>query len=556
MRVASASRILLGPRIAVAVVLGTAWLANPAAAQTNLGFEAGGGGVPAGWRVLRADDRASGSGVAVDAGVAAEGAHSLRITQRTAAEYARVAQTVSAATFLASSAPGEPRRVRVSGLVREAGTAREEAALWLRVSGSKGAMFVDSRGDGRDRPAVTPQASDAPIAQTVAGAAARWSRHEIELPLPDDADEIVFGATLRGAGSAWFDDFGVAVVPVSGAVPSAAARGYLSAALDLMQKHALTRASVHWPALRAATLAHARGAQSTAESYFALRFALRELGDRHSYLLAPGPAATLLRAPVSNARTGRAAVAPSSELLAGGIGYVIVPGFAGGAPADQVRFAESVQQQLASLDSSVSCGWMLDLRLNTGGNLWPMLAGLGPVLGDGELAASVYPDASRRTIWYEHGRAGFGEYVQLRVAEPFMLRDPAAPLAVLIGERTASSAEVLVAALRGRPATRTFGAPTRGLSAGNRTFELADRAVLVLTVAATSDRTGRIELGPMAPDEPVAGGGAAVDGGAADAGEAADGHGVPDPVVAAASAWLAAQRSCRAAAAGAYGALP
>jgi C-terminal processing protease CtpA/Prc len=72
-----------------------------------------------------------------------------------------------------------------------------------------------------------------------------------------------------------------------------------------------------------------------------------------------------------------------------------------------------------------------------------------------------------------------------------------------MGAATASSGEVLAAAFLGRPHTRTFGAPTRGLSAGNRTFPLSDGAALVLTVAATSDRSGVVHVGPLMPDEPV-----------------------------------------------------
>jgi carboxyl-terminal processing protease len=101
---------------------------------------------------------------------------------------------------------------------------------------------------------------------------------------------------------------------------------------------------------------------------------------------------------------------------------------------------------------------------------------------------------------------------------------------VLIGRGTASSAEVLLAALAGRERVRTFGSPTRGVSAGNRTFDLADGAALVLTVAATSDRAGRLYVGPIPPDVPVA---------AAAASAAAD-----DPVLAAAAAWHGAAPPC------------
>jgi C-terminal processing protease CtpA/Prc len=157
-----------------------------------------------------------------------------------------------------------------------------------------------------------------------------------------------------------------------------------------------------------------------------------------------------------------------------------------------------------------------------------MLAGTGPLLGEGELGASVYADGARRSFWYRDGKAGFGDYVQLRVVAPHRLEAPDAPLAVLLGARTASSAEVLAAALRGRPHTRSFGGPTSGLSAGNRTFELTDGAALVLTVAATADRAGRVILGPIVPDEEVLA------------------RAVPsDAVLAAAMTWLEAEGMCR-----------
>jgi C-terminal processing protease CtpA/Prc len=180
--------------------------------------------------------------------------------------------------------------------------------------------------------------------------------------------------------------------------------------------------------------------------------------------------------------------------------------------------------------------------MNSGGNLWPMLAGVGPLLGDGELGASVYPDGTRRPIWYRDGRAGFGDYVQLRVMAPYRLARSEAPVAVLLGPRTASSAEVLATALRGRSDSRSFGASTSGLAAGNRTFELADRAALVLTVAGTADRAGNVIVGAIVPDEPVAqaSGAAAIRADALLAGVER-----PDPVLGAAMSWLESERTCR-----------
>ena len=138
----------------------------------------------------------------------------------------------------------------------------------------------------------------------------------------------------------------------------------------------------------------------------------------------------------------------------------------------------------------------------------------------------MYPDGRRVGVWYRDGQAGFGEYVQLRVPVPYR---PVAerPVAVLLGPGTASSAEVLAVAFRGRPETRSFGAATRGVSAGNRTFALADGASLLLTVAATSDRDGQVFAGPVPPDEAVGRVG-----------------GTDDPVLSAAVDWLVARDSC------------
>jgi carboxyl-terminal processing protease len=525
---------------AVAVVLAAPRCST---AQQNLSFEsAGPDGAPAGWSAFRPDEAPTGVRIETDAAVAFAGTQSLKITQANAAGLARVAQRVPVAALLGSErgGPDAARRIRLRAMLRSApGTRRPE--IWLRIAGGRGALYLDSLGDGRVTapesaalpPFVAANLDTAGGGEPLTGGetSAEWVRAQLELALPDDAEEVSFGALLRGAGSAWLDDLQVAVVDAAAepAASSAAAR-YLGAALDTLEQHSINGAAIAWPKLRAAALRHARGATDFAGTHLALRYAIYELGDRHSYLLAPRAAALLERAPVSNARTGRAPVEPSGAALRGRFGYVSVPGFAGGTPQSQIEFAGRVQALIKDLDSPSTCGWILDLRRNSGGNLWPMLAGVGPLLGNGEIGASVYPDGRRVAVWYRDGQAGFGGYVQLRVNAPHpALLD--APVAVLIGPGTASSAEVLAAGFVGRPGALRFGAPTRGLSAGNRTFSLPDGAALVLTVAGTSDRFGRTYPGPLEPERPVSDGGPSA--------SAAE-----DAVVDAALDWLEAQPAC------------
>src|SRR5205823_15053421 len=55
------------------------------------------------------------------------------------------------------------------------------------------------------------------------------------------------------------------------------------------------------------------------------------------------------------------------------------------------------------------------------------------------------------------------------------------PLAVLVGERTASAGEMLLVALMGEERVQTFGRTSYGQSTANMTYRLADGSRLVLT---------------------------------------------------------------------------
>jgi C-terminal processing protease CtpA/Prc len=445
-------------------------------AQTNLDFEtaaAGEAGVLHGWRSN--DDDIS---ITLDSIVAHTGAHSLRIERTDSSGRGRFSQLLDA-----RDVPTD--RIRVSAWVK---TDESAASLRIRVDGGGSLLYMS-----RSRAQGGPDSRD-------------WRRIVIDAPLAPNAERISFGGELDGHGIAWFDDFSVEAVRTSELpAPTSIATRYLRQALDLIDEHAVTRADLDWPAYRGAVMAHARGAVTTADAHLAVQYALSRLGDGHSYFMSPRQMANLERGPVGNARSGREPRAPRAELLFGAIGYIRLPGFAGGEHMDRVVFAEELQSIIGKLESAGADRWILDLRDNQGGNLWPMLAGLGPLLGDGEAGASLRPDGERRRIWYEDGKVGLGDYVQLRVrGEPYRLQYSGAPVAVLQDDETASAAEIVAAAFAARPQTRSFGSATRGATTATRTFPLMDGAALMLAVASTVDRNGRVLNGPIAPDEIVA----------------------------------------------------
>lgn len=133
--------------------------------------------------------------------------------------------------------------------------------------------------------------------------------------------------------------------------------------------------------------------------------------------------------------------------------------------------------------------------------MWPMIAGIGPVVGEGHLGSFVEPDDDTLKWFYNDGASLLGQNPIAEVSgEPYELHRSDPPAAVLIGDRTASSGEAVVVAFQGRDQTQTFGFPTAGLSTAIRGFRLRDGAVLGLAVSTFADRTGRLYGGSISPD--------------------------------------------------------
>ncbi|HEX5871918.1 MAG TPA: S41 family peptidase [Longimicrobium sp.] len=303
----------------------------------------------------------------------------------------------------------------------------------------------------------------------------------------------------------------------------AEARVYLDSALSIMQSRSLHRHEVSWPAFRATLLRRADGAQRPAQTHEALDAALRSL-NRHSFLVPPGAVGNEL---------AQTSDQPGGTVLLGRFGYVRTVSFSGQGDAHTQEYHDLIR----GLDQPATCGWVVDLRFNGGGNMWPMLAGVGPILGEGSPGSFVDADGTRTPWYYENGASGtLREGLKLRAAgasAPHRLRREGGPVAVLTGPTTASAGEAVAIAFRGRPDARSFGTLTYGVPTANSTFPLSDGAIMVLTTAWEEDRNGVRYTTRMRPDEDTG----AVTSVTANPAE--------DPTLARALEWLGAHAACQ-----------
>jgi carboxyl-terminal processing protease len=277
---------------------------------------------------------------------------------------------------------------------------------------------------------------------------------------------------------------------------------YLDEALDTIQKNALNQDKVDWPSLRTMLLEQGKNMKTRTETYDLIRAALFELQDYHSYFLPPEAMSALETGlPVENSL-------PQVDLVDGKYAEVIMPGFENFNPDQGRMYADGMQQKIRELDQKNPCGWIVDLRMNTGGNMWPMLAGLGPILGDGIFGSFSKPGVETHTWSYQNGKAMFDSEVQIQVSgQPYRISHPDAPLAVLLGHETASSGEAIALSFIGRSNTRSFGSETNGLTTANAIFPMSDGASINLTVAVDADRTGKMYGQEISPDVETGGDG-------------------------------------------------
>jgi carboxyl-terminal processing protease len=345
--------------------------------------------------------------------------------------------------------------------------------------------------------------------------------------------------------------------PVAASRMSPEAAAYLDSALGVMQTNYLHRDRIDWPKVRHETIVQAGGAQTTIETYPAIRFALASIGDFHSFLmLTPAleraeaaqkprlanPAAMPARparkisfpypSPFQARRVPEGAMVATAERP---LAQIVIPLFASGDRKEIDAFATKVQSTIATLAANRPCGWIVDLRGNGGGNIWPMLAGIGPLLGEGSVGGRMYSDGRRVMSFYHAGAAGDSSetppelYASTTDAPVVVPGTP--PVAVLIDRATGSSGEGVAVAFRARPDTRFFGEATFGASTSTFPFGLGDGAQLYLVTAVMIDKKGeQVEFG-ITPDEEVLSEATISDN---------------DPVIQRASQWLVSQKACAA----------
>ena len=218
---------------------------------------------------------------------------------------------------------------------------------------------------------------------------------------------------------------------------------------------------------------------------------LRNVRDKHSFYLTQ----TNIN---SYTRKNPIIQEPESKYLGNGIGLVKVPECLTFNNTKDKDFANTIRYQIKKIDTENEIvGWVIDLRNNGGGNMWPMIAGLNSLMVDGTFGYLIGTTNIKEKEWKtENGKINYST----ELIDTYKVKKINNKIAVLIDSKTASSGEMTAIAFIGLTNVKLFGQPSAGYTTANSTFYFSDGSQLYLATNFVADRKHRVYPDKIVPD--------------------------------------------------------
>ncbi|MCX2477293.1 S41 family peptidase [Pedobacter sp. MC2016-05] len=150
-------------------------------------------------------------------------------------------------------------------------------------------------------------------------------------------------------------------------------------------------------------------------------------------------------------------------------------------------------------------GWIIDLRYNSGGDMWPMLVATSPFFSSGILG--YFEKNDQRSIWHfdknEILLDNSSQNKRLEVESvKYRILNSNPKIAVLINHRTKSAGEATALAFKSLKNVKFFGLKTHGFATSNEIIHLEGGDELILTTGYLSDVNGKTYPTGIYPDIP------------------------------------------------------
>lgn len=328
-----------------------------------------------------------------------------------------------------------------------------------------------------------------------------WTRAEGIFISDETAAKLRVFGNLAGTGEVWFDEISITEIPQPVKNPSTEVMLYIHEYFDLVYENSIISDKNYIADLKRRTMYLCADSIDKDECYAILqKYTTPMLKDGHSFFTSQQEWRAMMEGgkhPV----TGEVHHAmPAGKMLKDKIAYIHIPMFISSDEKLMHQYADALQNLIEGFDKQNPAGYIIDLAENGGGNSLPMIAGVGPLIGDGVCGYSFSGDGSVRTRVYDKGRTGWDTTLTFHKSNPYTLKYPNKPIAVIYSNQTGSSGEVTAIAFIGLPNAKNFGQETAGATTRVDNFEMSDGAFLNLASGIDADRNKNQYGGTIKPD--------------------------------------------------------
>lgn len=290
----------------------------------------------------------------------------------------------------------------------------------------------------------------------------------------------------------------------------------LETIINHAESNSLYREDVAWDSLKAQMYELTKHAKSIEDLKPALELMLRELNDTHGRIFHNN---RYLAYYTGDKREHRSNMDPETYnqiqsgqaypfrtmILDEGIGYVRIVGLPMG---DNEKMSSEIQNAVCQLIEQGATKWIIDLRYNGGGNMFPMVEGITNIIGDGIVGGTKGVTENESSIWAIRAGDFYYDEQTVALANSCPIKEEQR-IAVLTSIYTASSGEALAVILKNRPGTRFFGGKTLGMITATDWKPIDSLTAMSISVSYYKDRNDNIydeyvDVDEMIPFDPKA----------------------------------------------------
>lgn len=281
-------------------------------------------------------------------------------------------------------------------------------------------------------------------------------------------------------------------------------RFLIDTSISIMKQNAVNANTVNWDTLRKNALIKAAGINNPYQLGEVMRYLYKSINDFHGAFFYKDSTFHWKQketvVPDSITNEWKKGVDSKTMMFEKNIGYLRIPSMPISSQNDFNIKAQKLNDSLCSLLVKNIKGIVLDLRLDGGGAMHPMILGVEQLLSQGHVGSF---QTKKEADWFIKDNGFFVDTTLISKITPACnINAQNIPVVILTSPMTGSAAECFIISFKGRKNTVLLGSKTAGYVTANTGIPINDSAFMNLSIGYSADRYGKIYKEAIEPDIP------------------------------------------------------